>query len=130
MLELALISPWVFFLFVGALDWGFYSSALISLQAAARSAALYTSTSSTTATDSATACTIVLGEMRSMPNLGPSVTSCDSNPVVTATSVTGPDSATAAQVSVQYTSVSLIPIPGLLPKQFTATRIVKMRLRG
>ena|SRR5579872_942661 len=127
MLELALLGPWVLFLFIGALDWGFYAYALISLQSAARSAALYTSTSSVTVTDSATACSLVLAEMASLPNVG---TVCGVNPVVTATSVAGPDSAPATQVSVTYTSLSMIPLPGLLTKQFTITRIVKMRLRG
>lgn len=130
MLELALLSPWVFLLFIGALDWGFYGYALISLQAAARSAVLYTSTNTAKATDSATACTIVLAELRKLPNIGTSTTSCASNPVVSATSITGPDSAAAAQVSVQYQTISMIPIPGLLAKQFTITRIVKMRIRS
>ena len=130
MIELALLSPWVFFLFIGVLDWGFYSSALITVQAAARSAALYTSTGTATVADSATACTIVLGEMKGLPNIGSTVTSCGSNPIVTATSVTGPDSAVATQVTVQYQSTSLIPIPGVLAKQYTFSRTVKMRLRS
>jgi Flp pilus assembly protein TadG len=129
-LELALLSPWVFFLFIGALDWGFYGYSLISLQAAARSAALYTSKTTTTAIDSGTACNIVLGELRSLSNIGTSTTTCTSNPVVTATQIVGPDSAAAAQVSVQYRTPSMIPIPGLLAKQFTITRVVKMRIRG
>jgi hypothetical protein len=127
MLELALIGPWVFLLFVGALDWGFYSYALISLEAAARTAALYTSSSTATVSDSATACSLVIAEMIDLPNVG---TTCGVNPVVTATSVTGPDSATATQVSITYTSLSLIPLPGMLQKQFTITRTVKMRLRS
>jgi len=130
MLEMALLSPWVFMLFIGALDWGFYGTALISMQSAVHSAVLYTSSSAATATDSATACSIVLGELRKLPNIGTSATTCSTNPVVTATSITGPDSAPAAQVSVSYQSVSMIPIPGLLAKQFTVTRVVKMRIRG
>jgi Flp pilus assembly protein TadG len=129
-LELALLSPWVFFLFIGALDWGFYGYSLISLQAAARSAVLYTSASTAQASDAATACNIVLGELRTLSNIGASTTTCDSNPIVTATQVVGPDSAAAAQVSVQYRTPSMIPIPGVLAKQFTITRVVKMRIRG
>jgi len=129
-LELALLSPWVFFLFIGALDWGFYGYSLISLQAAARSAVLYTSTSVGTSTNVGVACNIVLGELRSLSNIGTSTTTCDSNPVVTATQVVGPDSAAAAQVSVQYRTPSMIPIPGLLAKQFTITRVVTMRIRS
>jgi len=129
-LELALISPWFFFLAIGALDWGFYGYALISMQAATRSALLYTAGDSTKAIDSTKACEIVLGELRSLPNIGTSTTTCGSNPIVTATLITGPDSAPGAQISVRYQSVSLIPIPGILAKQFTITRIAKMRLRS
>jgi Flp pilus assembly protein TadG len=124
---MALLAPWIFILFIGALDWGFYSYALISLQAATRTAALYASTNIVTAADSATACTLVLGEMGNLPNVG---TTCGTNPVVTASLVTGIDSQNAAQVSVTYQSVSLIPIPGLLAKQFTVTRVVRMKIRG
>jgi len=128
MLELALIGPWIFLLFIGALDWGFYAYGLISMQAAARSAVLYTRTSTTTATQVDVACDIVRKEMKSLPNVN-SLTGCDSLPlIVTATRVTGPDSADAARVTVTYRTPSLIPLPGLLAKQFTITRIVTMRI--
>ena len=132
MMELVLIGPWIFFLSVGALDWGFYATALVSVQAAVRSAAAYASTSATTAADSATACTIALGELRDLPNIGPSVTDCTANPIVSATysATGGPDSNPVTTVSVTYQSVSLIPIPSLLVKQFTVTRTVVMRVRS
>jgi Flp pilus assembly protein TadG len=129
MMELVLISPWIFLLFIGALDWGFYASALVSVQAGARSAALYTSTALANAADSDTACTIVLGEVRKLPNVGDSVTTCGTNPVVTAARITGPDSVDATRVTVVYRTISMIPMPGLLAKQFTITRIVTMRVR-
>jgi len=50
---MALLLPWYFFLFVGTFDWGFYAHALISTEAAARTAVLYTSQSSATASDQA-----------------------------------------------------------------------------
>jgi Flp pilus assembly protein TadG len=129
MLELALVCPWIFLLFIGALDWGFYAYSLISLQAAARSAMLYTQGTSATAADSDTACSIVRNEMKSLPNVN-SLTACGSLPlIVAATSVTGPDSAPAARVSVTYRTPSLIPIPGLLQKQLTITRIVMTRIK-
>jgi hypothetical protein len=40
----------------------------------------------------------------------------------------GPDGSQAAQVSVTYTTPQMIPIPGLLAKQFTITRTVTMRI--
>lgn len=132
MLEMAFYLPWIFWFFIGAMDWGFFSYALVSLENAVRVAAAYTSTSSTTATDSATACTLAIGVLKSLPNIGSSVTTCGgSSPVsVSATSVAGPDGATAAKVSVTYTSVRLVPIPGLLQGRFTWTRSVTVRLRS
>jgi Flp pilus assembly protein TadG len=130
MLEMVLISPWIFFLFIGALDWGFYASALVSLQSAVRTAALYTSSSEATAGATDEACIIVLNEMRKLPNIGSATTTC-TNPVVNALSITnGPGGAKASRVTVTYTSISLIPIPGLLKKQFTVTRTAVMRLRS
>ena len=129
-MEMALLLPWVFLLFVGALDWGFYAYSLISMQAAIRTAVLYTSTNTATKTDVATACTLVVGELKGLPNIGTASNDCSSNPVVTATGTTGPDSSAAALVTVRYQSVSLIPIPGLLSKQFTITRSGTMRIRS
>jgi len=129
-IELVLISPWIFLLFIGALDWGFYASALISVQASVRSAALYTSGGNATAADSSGACTIVLNEIRKLPNIGTGTTTCGTNPVVTASAITGPDGASASKVSVRYTSITLIPIPGMLMKQFTVTRNVTMRVKS
>ncbi len=132
MLELALLSPWVFFLFIGILDWGFYATALISTQAAARSAALYTSTSAGTAADNATACTIALGELHRLPNMWNVTAPCSSNPVVTAARITGPDGVAngATRVTVQYDTVRLIALPRLLPSRIRITRTVVMRLRS
>ena len=54
-LEVALFLPWLFFLFFGVLDAGFYAYAFISTASAARVAALYTSSSSTRAAEASTA---------------------------------------------------------------------------
>jgi Flp pilus assembly protein TadG len=130
-IEFSLIAPWFLFLFAGAFDWGFYAYALISVQNATRVAAQYTSTNSNTATDSATACSYVLSDLQGEPNIGTSVTSCAASPlIVSATSVTGPDSAPAAQVQVTYRTIQLVPIPGLLLGQFTLVRTVVMRIKG
>jgi hypothetical protein len=123
MMELVLIGPWIFFLSIGALDWGFYATALVSVEAAARSAALYTSTGSSTAGDTTNARIIAVGEMQNLPNVS------DTNPVVTATAVSGPDSAPASKVSVSYQSITLIPIPGVLARQLGINRTVTLRLR-
>jgi Flp pilus assembly protein TadG len=129
-LELALLAPWLLFLFVGILDWGFLSVSLISLENGTRVAALYTSGSTITASDSSSACRLVLGELRSVPNIGSNVTNCTAGPiVVTANAVTGPDSGAASKVTATYTTMRLVPIPGLLSSQVTLTRSVTMRIR-
>jgi Flp pilus assembly protein TadG len=131
MIEFALLMPWYLFLFVGAIDYGFFSFGLIATQNAARVAALYCAGSSTAASDQDTACQYSLDQLRTMPNIGTAVTTCGAAPlVVTAAPVPGPDGQQAASVTVTYTTPQLIPIPGLLPGQLTISRTVKMRLRS
>jgi Flp pilus assembly protein TadG len=131
MLELALLAPWIFFLFAGALDCGYFCYALISVENAARVAALYASTDTSTGANSTAACTYVLQELRTLPNVGSAVSSCSANPVtVSAQLENGSDGTSASKVSVTYQSLPLVPIPGLLQGRFTWTRSVKMRLRG
>jgi Flp pilus assembly protein TadG len=128
MLELALLSPWICFLFVGVLDSGFYAYSLITLETATRSAAAFNSDANTPS-DSAKACTIVLNEMHTLINMGSVVACGGSNPVsVTSAPVTGPDTEAAVRVTVRYTTPQLIPIPALLAGQFTITRAVTMKL--
>jgi Flp pilus assembly protein TadG len=130
LVELTMLSPWIFFLFVGIIDIGFYSYGLISVENAARIAAEYTSQTSTTASDQAGACTKVLAELSNLSNVA-GLTSCGATPLmVTANAVTGPDGGAATSVSVTYQTISLIPIPGLLQSQLTFTRNVKMRIKG
>src|SRR5258708_27134093 len=124
-IEFALFAPWLLFLFVGAFDWGFYAYALDATQSAARVAALYTSTNNASAADSATACSYAIDELNRIPNMS-GVTSCGSSPLtVTAQLVTGPDLQPASQVTVTYTTMGLIPIPGLLTGQTTIRRTVQ-----
>lgn len=129
-LEMALLLPWYAFLFVGVFDWGFYSHALISTRAAARSAGLYTSTSSSTAADLTTACIYARNELKVSNNVS-GTTTCQAAPlVVTASSVTGADGQPASQVTVSYQTLSLIPIPGILKNQFWISYTVQFRLRS
>ena len=64
--EVALLSPWIFFLFVGVFDFGSYAYAAISTQNAARAVAL---AAAQTMTSSLNNCTVALGEMRMLPNV-------------------------------------------------------------
>lgn len=136
-LEVALLSPWIFFLFLGVFDAGFYMYAAISTANAARVAALYTSSASSTLADSLGACQTALEEMRQLPNVKASVScpsSCGAGSACTAGPVTftavakatGVDGAPASQVTVQYQTVQLIALPGLTG-QMTLKRTVQMR---
>jgi Flp pilus assembly protein TadG len=128
LIELSLLAPWILFLFVGIVDLGFYSYALIAVENAARVGAEYTAKSTSTAADQTGACTRIRAELASLPNVA-SLTSCGAAPlVVTATSVTGVDSHPATSVSITYQGVNLIPIPGLLMSRLNVTRIVQMRV--
>jgi len=127
--ETALMAPWIFLLFIGVLDFGFYAYAAISTQEAARVAALYTSSSSSNASDSIGACKYALKALQDLPNVGAGATCGVGQPIqVTAISIaSGADGMPASQVSVTYQSIPMIPIPGLMG-QMTITRTAQMRL--
>jgi Flp pilus assembly protein TadG len=137
-IEVALMAPWIFFLFVGVFDFGFYAYALISVENAARVAAMYTSSATAAADDSSTACQYALEELRALPNVR-SLPTCgavaagtpvtNGPMVVRAQAVTGADGESASTVSVTYQTVPMIPIPGLVAGQLTVTRTVQMRVR-
>lgn len=137
-LEMALLLPWYMFLFVGAFDWGYYAHALISTESAARVAGTYAATSQTDAADSTGVCTLALQELSIVPNVAGVTTCGGTSPVSVTTALIGPgqantnsaDGQLAAQVSVQYTTLQLIPIPLLLKNQATFYRVVQMRLRS
>ena len=135
-IEVALLAPWMFFLFVGVLDLGFYAYAFISTENAARAAVMLTSKSKIAATDQIDACALVRSEMawaaygRTLP------AACDAAPlVVTATLVSvtefqGPPPilSDAAQVEVKYTTITMIPIPGILKNLFVLDRKWQMKI--
>lgn len=129
-IEFTFLVPWYLFLFVGAFDMGLYSYALIGVQTAARVGALSCSASSTTCPDTTIPCGFALDQLRGLPNVGTSLSTCTSPVTVSVSYPNGPDGNAAAQVTVTYISPALAKIPGLLPGQYTATRTVIMRLRS
>lgn len=129
--ELSLMAPWIFFLFVGALDMGFYAYSLISVQNAARVAAISTARSSGTAGDQAYACELVYEELQRMPNYSALPAGCDQAPLqVQASSGFDADGKLFSRVQVAYETVQLVPIPGLLTGKTTITRIAESRVYG
>ncbi len=126
-LEVALLCPWLFFVFAGILDTGFYLYALVATENAARAAVEYTSKSTTLAVNSSVACQYALNGLQALPNVR-NVSSCGGAPVtVTAAQVTGADGSAAASVTVTYQTNLLIPIPGI-PARMNITRTVQMRI--
>ena len=151
--EVALLAPWIFFLFVGIFDFGFYSYAAICTQSAARAVAL---AAAQTADVTVSSCTAALGEMKMLPNVGynPVNTICTTNttPAVTqakpvnvcvgtltktSTSVCGlslacgdcalDTAATSAFAVVTYQTIPFVPIPGMLTGQLTISRGAEVR---
>jgi Flp pilus assembly protein TadG len=130
-IEVALMAPWIFFLFVGVLDFGFYAYSFISVENAARAAVLLTSKSKIAATDQTDACAIVLSEM-TWAAYGRTISStCSAAPLVVTASLLnngGLDGSDAAQVEVKYTTLSMVPIPGVLPGSFVVDRKWEMKI--
>ena len=130
LVEVALMAPWIFLIYVAVFDFGFYMYALVCTEHAARVGALYTSSASASAADASGACTYALAELNGMPNVR-SLASCSASPLsVTATSVasgSSADGAAASRVTVAYTTIQLIPIPWVTG-QMTITRWVEMRV--
>ncbi len=134
--EISLLIPWIFLLFAGVLDFGFYGYALIATQNAARAAALVTSAFPDAAADDEAACIFVLGEMAALPNAKSVTRPCptserqitDTKPVaVDASAVTGADGEPASQVTVVYRTIPLVPLP-FMTGRMTITRVVVMRI--
>jgi Flp pilus assembly protein TadG len=126
--EMAFLMPWIFFLFAGAFDLGFYSHALIAVTNAARAGAMYAASGGAPAAHGSGACAYALAELRGLPNAR-HLSSCNALPlVVTTSAVTGADGAPAAEVRVVYQTPRLIPIPGL-PASLAISRTAQMRVQ-
>lgn len=130
--EFALLMPWYVVLFIGAYDYMFYAYSFIATENAARIAAMYCSSSSSSASNcSSVACAYALGQLSNLPNVGSSMSTCSSPVTVSTSMVSGgssPDGANAAQVTVTYTTPGLIPFPGFLVGNVTFSRTVTMRV--
>jgi Flp pilus assembly protein TadG len=137
-IEVALLAPWIFFLFVGIFDLGFFCYAGICTQNAARAVAMSASQSSLFAPS---ACVVALGELSMLPNVNGGT--CTSLPVqVTVTTLNGAscaDSSTASgtayaaspfcvESAVTYQTIPMLPIPGVLMGRMTMTRKAQMRI--
>lgn len=124
--ELSLLAPWLFFLFVGAFDFGFYAYSLICVQNAARAAALYAAQTNSISVPEA--CEFARAELDGLPNVAPT-TPCGSPPLnVIIVSGTDAELAPSVSVRVEYETVPLIPIPGLLTGKTMIVRTAEARI--
>src|SRR5438270_8381285 len=73
-IEVALMLPWIVLVFAAVTDFGFFAYAFISVQNAARAAALYTSSDPLLANNSSAACTYAVGEASFLPGVGTTCT--------------------------------------------------------
>ncbi len=144
-IEFTLMVPWILLLFIAVFDLGFYAYTLVSVENAARVAALYTSNDTATADDSYFACVYALQDLRMMLNVGfttsctagcapGSACSAGSNITVQARRLNGQngvpwgvDGRLASEVTVTYRGIQLFPLPWLMGK-LDVTRIVQMRV--
>jgi hypothetical protein len=132
-IEVALLAPWLFFLFVGICDFGFYAHALISTENAARAAAVTAGRYSVAnkAVGYSFACLAAFNEMQTMPNSTSMSSTCNAAPLVmTPTEFKDADGNDGLQIQLTYQPIAMIPIPGLLANQLTITRTVQMPFYG
>lgn len=105
--EVALLAPWIFFLFVGIFDFGFYAYAAICTQNAARAVAL---SQAQTATATVSPCSAALGELTMLPNIGYAPASSLCNAVTGLPAVT---TAVPVNVCVQTLNSTAVSVCGL-----------------
>jgi hypothetical protein len=128
-IEFALISPWIFTLFIGALNLGLVYHSITAVENAARSASMHASSSAWAAGDGQGACNAALRELRTLPNVRTVVTSCDAAPVeLSLTTVEGIAAEESVRVSLTYTTARLIVMPPVA-EQLALTRSAEMRVR-
>lgn len=150
-IEASLLLPWLFFLFMGAVDAGFALYGLVTVENATRSAALWASQSTTNANTNtgspspATACAnYVMPALQFLGNV-PSSATCTTGTSLSSLAVTSanpvaltmtapttiPDGTTASAVTVTvwYLTPQLAPIPGIFSGQMTIKRSVTMRIQ-
>lgn len=133
--EVALMLPWIVLMFAAVVDFGFFAYAFISVENAAREAALYTSSDPLLANDANSACVYAQGEASYLPGVASSCTGASAGSMSVTASLGGdtncpPPSGKASCdsiVTVTYTTVQLFPLP-FLSGQLTINRTAQMRI--
>ncbi|MEP6537292.1 MAG: TadE family protein [Bryobacteraceae bacterium] len=139
MVELALVAPILFVLALAAFDFGMYVYSFISVQNAARVAALRNSGGKESASDQTAACAMVTDQLRGLPAIPSTPGSCNSAPLVVSSSLCdgsspcggasgSADGQLAAVVVVSYTPPVLFGVP--LSGPLTVRSASEMKLRS
>jgi Flp pilus assembly protein TadG len=140
MVEFALFAPVMFVALLATVDLGVYTFAFISVENAARAAALRNSSGMESATDQETACAIVIDALRGLPNVNSSFqSSCNGAPITVTSvrcdasvpctaSVPSADGSPAAAVTVSYRVPDMFRMP--VPGPTVITRTSQMRVRN
>ena len=151
-MEVALIAPWIFFLFVATLDFGFYSYWIQAVANASRAAAVaahdgvpdpanYANNSDPDAFSNALdqrreiACRQVQNELRGVMGFDAVSGFCTAAPLTvnlqrldSTTSPVSADGNPSVLVTVTWQTAPLIPVPGIL-NQFTLRRDTELRIQ-
>ncbi len=122
-IEFGLIAPLLLPLILVAVDGGLYAVAFVAVQNGVRVAAMRNSGGLDSAADQAQACSMIVEELRGLPNIGASFSSgCSTSPLVVSAvlcdastpclgSANSPDGSWAVSVTAQYT----VPAPFRFP---------------
>ncbi len=126
--EVSLLAPWILLLFAGLFDFGVYTTSLITVENAARAAALVASQSEEAANDSDLACRVVRSHARALADTK-NLTQCGSLPLtVVATKFKDAEDFWVTRVSVTYQTPRLFALP-FMTGRLTMTRQAEMRVR-
>jgi Flp pilus assembly protein TadG len=139
LVEFALIAPLLLPIVLVIFDIGMYTYAFVSLQNAARAAAVRNSGGPDSAADQSAACALVIEELRGLPNIGSSFdTPCAASPLVVTSvlcddttacigTATSADGQRAVSVTVTYTPPALFRLPFVGPNSITRNAQMKVR---
>lgn len=126
--EVSLLAPWILLLFAGLFDFGVYTTSLITVENAARAAALITSQNDEIADKVDIACPVVLAHAKALSN-AKNLNSCDSLPLrVAATKFLDSENFWVSRVSVTYQTPQLFALP-YMTGRLTMTRLAEMRVK-
>jgi Flp pilus assembly protein TadG len=135
MVEFALVAPLLFILSLVAFDSGLYIFSFISVQSAARAAAIRNAGSTESAADQSGACSVVTDHLRGLPAM--TAGSCAGAPLVVSSVLcnslscgqtsASADGQPATLVTVSYTLPSLFRIPLVGPPTVTLASEMKLR---